>query len=105
MMDGITNDLARPALSVTEAREMVRLEKAAKDFESLVLESLLKEMRPGGLGGESNSDPAAGTLDGFGVTALSGVMADTGGFGLAKVLVNAMEAQVRATAAQNEGGA
>jgi Rod binding domain-containing protein len=104
-MDAITNDLARSAMPGPEEREMVRLEKAARDFESLVLETLLKEMRPGAPGGDSSSDPASETLDSFGVTALSGVMSKTGGFGLAEVLVQAMEAQVRAIATQNDGGA
>ncbi len=84
--------------------EVQRLGKAAQEFEALVLERLLKEMKTSVPGGDSDSDPASGTLDDFGATALSGVMSKTRGFGLAEALVTAMEAQVRALAAKNEGG-
>ncbi len=85
-------------------REVERLGKAAQEFEALVLERLLKEMRTSGPGADESSDPASGTLDDFGATALSGVMSKTKSFGLANALVQAMETQVRALAAQNESG-
>jgi len=85
-------------------QEVRRLGRAAEQFEALVLERLLKEMRTSVPGGDDASDPASGTLDDFGATALAGVMSKSGGFGLAEALVTAMETQVRALAAQNEGG-
>ncbi len=94
----------KPAAMSAGDREMKRLGKAAEEFEALVLERLLKEMRTSVPGGDEASDPASGTLDDFGATALGGVMSKTGGFGLADALVTSMEAQVRALAAKNESG-
>ena len=104
-MDAIPSDVRTPDAFDPQEQAMTRLRGAARDFEALVLESLVREMKAGVPGGDDRADPASGTLDSFGVTALSGVMAKTGGFGLADALVDAMEAQVRALADQNEGGA
>jgi Rod binding domain-containing protein len=104
-MDAIPSDPTPPPPPDPAEREMTRLRNAARDFESLVLETMLREMKAGVPGGDDGSDPASGTLDSFGVQALSGVMARSGGFGLADVLVDAMEAQVRALAGKNEDGA
>jgi Rod binding domain-containing protein len=75
--------------------ELRRLDKASKDFEAVMLSTLLKEAKvtmPGG-GGPAG----AGLLGDFAAEAMSRAIAGEGGFGLAEVLFRVMEPQVRAT--------
>jgi Rod binding domain-containing protein len=84
-------------------REMARLRRAAEDFESIMLGTLLKRMNFKMGGGEGGL--GASTMDEFGAQVLAESLARDGGFGVAEVLVRSMEPHVRGAAASaKEGG-
>jgi flagellar protein FlgJ len=73
-----------------QAKEMQTLAQAAKDFESVMVSELLKQMRqtlePGGFFGQDAGDVHGGLFDHF----LGKHLVESGGFGLARMLVEQM---------------
>jgi Rod binding domain-containing protein len=98
-IDGVT-----PAPEVDAAeRESLRLRRAAREFESVMLATLLKEMRAS-MPGVDKKDPGAGSLDSMGTTALADALARGGGMGISETLIRALEPQVRAYALLHQDG-
>lgn len=70
----------------------MKLEKAAQQFEAFLLSSVLDQMQKsfsGSLG--DDTDPAAGTLTGLSISAVSSAMAAAGGIGLAKMALRHLQ--------------
>jgi Rod binding domain-containing protein len=67
-----------------------KLKKAAGEFESMLLASLWKSMKHS-FGTEEDtdtqSDPAHGTLDDWGIEIMSGAVGKAGGLGLGKLIL------------------
>jgi Rod binding domain-containing protein len=82
--------------------QMAKLVKAAQDFESILVNTLWKTMQdaslnPSGLGSE---DPASASVNQFGMSFAANAIGHAGGFGIANMIVKALESQIGATAAK-----
>jgi Rod binding domain-containing protein len=68
-----------------------KLKKAARDFESLLLSSMLEEMKTfsDSLGGESDS--ASNTIQGLGINAASTAIAKAGGVGIGQMVLQQLQ--------------
>jgi len=76
---------------VGESAQAVKLRKAAREFEAMLLSSWWKSMKESGLpGGEDDSDPGKDTLDQLGMQAMSAAVAKGGGIGIAAMLVKSL---------------
>ena len=90
-----------------EQAKLLKLKKAATQFEAMLLEKWWSSMKHSGLGEEDNSDAGAGTLDSMGMQAMSMAIASAGGFGIAAMLVHSLQAEITAQGATQSpaGGA
>jgi len=70
-----------------------KLKKAAGDFESILLANLWKSMKHsfGSEDTETDSDPAHGTLDDWGIEIMSGAVGKAGGLGLGKLILEHLD--------------
>lgn len=83
---------AAPATSAkskpVESADQKKLEKAAGDFESILLSSMWKSMKKSfGDSNHSDSDPASGTIDDLGIEAMSQAVGKAGGLGIGKMII------------------
>ncbi len=71
-----------------ESADQQKLKKAAGDFESILLASLWKSMKESFKDpNEANADPASGTVDDWGIEAMSGAVGKAGGLGIGNMLI------------------
>jgi Rod binding domain-containing protein len=88
-LDSQAAKLIRPAAS--PGRENAKIEKSAKDFESLLLGGWLQQAEqsfaklPGG-DDEEDADAGSGELQGIAMQSLGTAMTEAGGIGLAKMI-------------------
>ena len=69
-----------------------KLQKAAAEFESILLSTFWKSMKSAfAESDEDASDPAHETLDDFGIQAMSNAMGKAGGLGLGKLILKQLE--------------
>ena len=81
------------SLSVQEQK----LQKAAAEFESILLSSFWKSMKESFANPEDDSsDPAHGTLEDWGIRAMSDAVGKAGGLGIGKLILKHLEPQLRA---------
>src|SRR5580692_2285206 len=76
--------------AVVEAQRQAKLVDAAQQFEATMLQELLKPMQHGqsSWGDEEKSeDSASDTISGFGTEAIAKAISKTGGFGIARRVV------------------
>jgi Rod binding domain-containing protein len=68
-----------------------KLKKAASDFETLLLSSMLDEMKTfsDSLGGDG--DPAANTIQGLGINAAASAIAKAGGVGIGQMVLQQLQ--------------
>ena len=66
-----------------------KLVDAAQQFESMLMQEILKPMRSGqdGLNGEKSDDSAADTISSFGTEAIAKAISKRGGLGIATLVV------------------
>lgn len=83
----LAGSAAAPASSVDEHK----LQKAAGDFESILLATLWKGMKAGLGGDESDSDPAHGTLEDWGIEIMSTAVGRVGGLGIGKLILEHLD--------------
>jgi Rod binding domain-containing protein len=81
-----------PAISTKskpiESPDQQKLKKTAGDFESILLASLWKSMKESFKDpNEANADPASGTVDDWGIEAMSGAVGKAGGLGIGNMLI------------------
>lgn len=80
----------------TNSAQRARLEKAAQDFESILLNSLWSSMKEGSLGSDDDTqeDPTGGSLSQFGMQMASGAIAKAGGFGIGKMILDKLAPKI-----------
>ena len=83
--------LAKPA---TDSQDQQKLEKAAGEFESILLASMWKSMKQSFGTTDDASDPAHGTLDDWGIEIMSGAVGKAGGLGIGKLILKHLEPQL-----------
>jgi Rod binding domain-containing protein len=89
---GIQVDAAQTAHSKAG---MAKLQKAAQDFESIMINSLWSSMKDGSLDSDDDlSDPTSGSMEQLGMQMVSGAMAKAGGLGLGKMIVHALQSKI-----------
>lgn len=80
-----------------ESPDQQKLKKAAGDFESILLASLWKSMKESFKDpNEANADPASGTVDDWGIEAMSGAVGKAGGLGIGNMLIKHLTPDVGA---------
>jgi Rod binding domain-containing protein len=93
----IAQDLAQvSAKPATNAQDQQKLEKAAGEFESILLASMWKSMKQSFGATDDASDPAHGTLDDWGIEIMSGAVGKAGGLGIGKLIVKHLEPALEA---------
>jgi Rod binding domain-containing protein len=74
---------------------MAKLQKAAQDFEAIMINSLWGSMKDGSLGSDDDlDDPANGSLEQLGMQMVSGALAQAGGLGIGRMIVHALGSKV-----------
>jgi flagellar protein FlgJ len=95
----ITSEIASQVDSELDGRKQAKLVDAANQFEGMMLQELLKPMRPGqdSWGGDEKSeeDSASDTISSFGTEALAKSISQKGGFGIAKKVISQVESEHR----------
>lgn len=73
-----------------------KLKKAAGDFESILLASMWKSMKQsfGTPESDTDSDPAHGTLEDWGIEIMSSAVGRAGGLGIGKLILKHLEPHV-----------
>ncbi|MGH9738526.1 MAG: hypothetical protein ACRD4X_08040 [Candidatus Acidiferrales bacterium] len=86
--------------SKRQQAEMLKLKKAATQFEAMLLEKWWSSMKESGLSEDDSSDPGQGTLDNMGMQAMSTAVAGAGGIGIASMLVHSLQGEIASESAQ-----
>lgn len=83
---------------------MAKLQKAAQDFEAIMINSLWSSMKDGSLGSDDDleSDSTDSPLEQYGMQMVSGALAKSGGVGVGKMIVNALQSKVEGGPNTNE---
>jgi Rod binding domain-containing protein len=68
-----------------------KLQKAAGEFESILLASMWKSMKQSFGTTDGESDPAHGTLDDWGIEVMSGAVGKAGGLGIGRLILKHLE--------------
>ena len=80
-----------------------KLRKAAAEFESILLSSFWKSMKESFTSPEDDSaDPAHGTLEDWGIQAMSDAVGKAGGLGIGKLILKHLEPQLAANVQAKE---
>ncbi len=76
----------------TENPGDAKLRKAAQDFEAILIQNLWGSMKESfASSSEEDQDPARKTLEDLSIQAMSTALAASGGLGIARMLIHAME--------------
>jgi Rod binding domain-containing protein len=86
---------AEPATKTSGSVDEQKLQKAAGDFESILLASMWKSMKQSFGTAEGESDPAHGTLDDWGIEIMSGAVGKAGGLGIGKLILSHLDPTLR----------
>ncbi len=92
-----TQAAAGPATGASQERQDAKIEKSAKDFESILLGSWLQGAEqsfakvPGG-DGEDDEDTSKDQFQGIAMQALAGSLTASGGIGIAKMIAKSLHA-------------
>jgi Rod binding domain-containing protein len=74
---------------------VAKLQKAAEDFEAILINSLWGSMKNGSLGSEDDLAPSSGgSLEQLGMQMVSDALAKAGGLGISKTIVRALQLKV-----------
>ena len=84
--------------SAQKTAQMAKLQKAAQDFEAILINSLWGSMKEGSLSSDDDLQGSSNSLEQFGMQMVSGALAKAGGLGIAKMIVHALQAKVNAAA-------
>ena len=77
--------------TAADSPDRQKLEKAAGEFESILLASMWKSMKQSFGATDDASDPAHGTLDDWGIEIMSGAVGKAGGLGIGKLILKHLE--------------
>lgn len=95
---------AGPRLGVA-AEKQDQLQHAAEQFEAMLLARWWQQMRYSGFGPGEGEDPTYSAINATGLEAVTMAMARAGGIGLAKMLVQALEPEIKAEASNGQQNA
>ena len=88
----VTQNLSEAsAKTATDSQDQQKLQKAAGEFESILLASMWKSMKQSFGATEDASDPAHGTLDDWGIEIMSGAVGKAGGLGIGQLIMKHLE--------------
>jgi len=82
---------ANPAAASPESEASSKLKKAAREFESILLQSWLEKMNQSFVGASESQDAAHDTVSSLGTQALASALALRGGIGIASMLLRQLE--------------
>lgn len=109
---GLSSALSPQAIDRAKASQAnpdkAKLEKTAKEFESLLLGHWLEQAQqafasvPGADDDEEGSDPGKSQFQSLGMQNLAQAITKSGGLGIAKMIVHQLQGQLGATAVPNE---
>jgi len=80
-----------PSLSAAPPAARVKAEKAAQDFESVLLSSLLESLQKSFAGNSDDSSPGSDNYAVMGTQALASAMSAQGGIGIARMILHQWE--------------
>ncbi len=84
--------IAAPTPAPADTPEHKKLEKAAREFEGLLMSALWKSMGED-MKGPVDSDPINASFTDIGIQAVSSAMAASGGIGIGRMLLKTLEKQ------------
>jgi Rod binding domain-containing protein len=85
-------------ISPSDSPQVIKLKKAAYQFEGMLLAKWWSSMKDSGLGEQDDStDPGHDTLDDMGIQAMSGAVASRGGLGIGAMLVRSLLSNAEGT--------
>lgn len=87
------------------AEQQDQLRHAAEQFEAMLLARWWQQMRHSGFGPSEGEDPTYSAINATGLEAVTMAMARAGGIGLAKMLVQALDPEIKAEAANGQQNA
>jgi len=85
------NSMQSSSKTAAGSQDQQKLQKAAGEFESILLASMWKSMKQSFGATEDASDPAHGTLDDWGIEIMSGAVGKAGGLGIGKLIMKHLE--------------
>jgi Rod binding domain-containing protein len=91
--------------SGSQQAQLLKLKKAATQFEAMLLQKWWSSMKQSGLGQDDDGDPGEGTLDNMGMQAMSSAVANSGGVGIAAMLVRSLQGELAAENASKASSA
>ena len=85
----ITSDAMTHSLTAAEVQARSKLTDAAQQFESMLMQEMLKPMRSqdGGWSGDEKTDSASDIISSFGTEAVAKAISKGGGLGIARQVV------------------
>jgi Rod binding domain-containing protein len=86
---------SRPNENGIDPVKVHKLRKAAAEFEALLISNWWRTMKDSGLADDDATDPAKDTFDQLGIQTVSEAVANSGGFGIANLLVNGLLSNLR----------
>ena len=91
---------------VEQARRATKLSAGAHEFESMMLQEMLKGLRFGQAPGEAGEETsgAAGTLQSYGTEALAKAITSGNGFGIARRIIEQVNAEELKNESHRKGG-
>lgn len=102
-LNGKADTLVREAgaLGGTGTKDKDRIEKAGKDFESLLLSQWLQEAEEAftkvpGADGDEGADPGSDSMQGLAMQSLGQAMSASGGIGIARMITSQLERKAAA---------
>ena len=84
--------------------QMAKLQKAAQDFEAILINSLWGSMKEGSLTSDDDLQGSSNSLEQFGMQMVSSALAKAGGLGLAKMIVHALQSKVKGPSLATQAG-
>jgi Rod binding domain-containing protein len=88
----IALQVARPAISANSTSpDVLKLRKAAGEFESILLESLWKSMKETFSDPDEEADPTLKGFDDWGIRAMASAVGNSGGLGIKNMILKYLE--------------
>src|SRR5580658_6507950 len=84
-------DVSGSSRKPVDSPDEQKLKKAAGEFESMLLASMWKGMKQSFGASETDSDPAHGTLDDWGIEVMAGAVGKAGGLGIGKLILEHLQ--------------
>jgi Rod binding domain-containing protein len=103
-LSGVATQNLSPTPKRLSPEDEQKLQKAAGDFESILLASMWKSMKQSFGSSEASSDPAHGTLDDWGIEIMSGAVGKAGGLGIGRLILKHLDPGLEKQPLQSASG-